>query len=260
MRRLAPLVSLTACLLAAPAKPPSLPTVLGVVRTWSLNGKPVALGQVLEPGAVLAGQAAGSIFVGCPGAPEQYACETEDCQVAVCKPGSTSPLKQIFDTSAEWAASVRDGIYSLCRREPNRVVTMISRGIADPEDAVLALHEADVDLAPALAPVDARPLALTLVSPSGQAYPVRVEWSGQGPARVPAPPSAGLYKLRGPGPQAEAWVLLLPAAGYSKLSARYTGFETLAGRLRSQGVRASHLASMRRALLLALAAEAQVPR
>ncbi len=257
MRRLAFIAWIAASLAA---EPPRSPTVLGVVRTWSWNGKPVGLGQALEPGAILAGQAAGSLFVACPDAPEQYGCDTEDCQVTVCKPGSTSTLKKIFDASAEWAATVRDGIYSLYQREPNRVVTMISRGIADPEDAVVALRGTEVDLAPAFGAVDARPLALTLLSPSGQAHTVRVDWSGQGPARVPAPSSPGLYKLRGPGPQAEAWVLLLPAASFAKASPRFASFETLAGRLRSHGVRPSHIASMRRALLLSLAAEARVPR
>lgn len=260
VRRLARIAVIAAGVQAMTAEESKAPTVLGLVRTWTWNGKPVVLGQALEPGAVLTGQAAGSIFVSCPGAPDQYGCDTEDCPVTVCKPGSTSTLSKIFDASAEWAASVRDGIYSIYLREPNRVVTMISRGVADPQDAVVAINGSAVDLASALASVDARVLALTLVSPSGQAYPLRIEWSGQGSAVAPAPSSPGLYKLRGPSPQAEAWVLLLPPARFAKASPRFASFETLASRLRSRGVRPSHIASLRRALLLSLAAEARVPR
>lgn len=118
----------------------------------------------------------------------------------------------------------------LFANDPPRYVTPVARGLeAELADGVAELQGDRVDLAPAFQGVDPGTYRLRLESLSGQgaSTPVQLQWSGTGPASIPASGmQPGLYRLVRLTPNGEptgldAWLLVRNPERFARDSAAF---------------------------------------
>jgi hypothetical protein len=124
-------------------------------------------------------------------------------------------------------------VVPLFQESPGRYITPVSRGLeAELADSVVPLQGDRVDLAPAFQEMDPGAYRLRLESLSAStkdSIPVQLQWSGSGPATVPAPGiQPGLYRLvrltlSAEPAGADGWILV---SGPERFAEDSSGFQS----------------------------------